>query len=298
MPASDSSTTLLTPDLLARLEHLELVSRKIFRGRLKGERRSRRKGQSVEFMDFRSYVPGDDPRFIDWNLFARLDRLFLKLFLEEEDLHVYALIDASHSMDFGEPTKLQFAKQLAAAVGFIGLCRGDRVKIEWLGASRTQPGPAFRGRHQLWKMLQYVSGIEPGRDVPLASGLRDFCLRNTGKGILVFISDLLDKSGYESALRLVLAQQFDVYVVQVLAAEEIEPELQGDLRLIDCEDHDETEITVSQALLARYRRTLDAFVRGVQQFCARRGIGYLLVNNQTSIPDVVTKYLRERGLVR
>jgi len=112
---------------MAQLERLELVTRKVFRGRMKGERRSKRKGQSVEFADFRQYVPGDDLRFIDWNLFARMERLYLKLFLEEEDLHFYALVDASTSMDFGEPTKLQYAKQLAASLAFIGLCRADRV---------------------------------------------------------------------------------------------------------------------------------------------------------------------------
>src|SRR5580692_8431617 len=117
---STESVPLLSPELLAQLERLELVSRKIFRGRIKGERRSLRKGQSVEFADFRSYVPGDDLRFVDWNTYARLDRLFLKLFLEEEDLHFYCLIDASESMNFGTPSKLEFAKRLAAALGFIG----------------------------------------------------------------------------------------------------------------------------------------------------------------------------------
>src|SRR6266545_6280037 len=120
-----TTSSLLTPELLARLERLELVTRKIFRGRMKGERRSKRKGQSVEFADFRNYVAGDDLRFIDWNTYARLDRLFLKMFLEEEDLHFYALIDVSASMDFGSPTKLEYAKQLAAALGFIGLKRAD-----------------------------------------------------------------------------------------------------------------------------------------------------------------------------
>jgi uncharacterized protein (DUF58 family) len=121
MPSTE--TNLLPPDLLAQLERLELVTRKVFRGRMKGERRSKRKGQSVEFADFRSYAPGDDLRTIDWNLYARLDKLIVKLFLEEEDLHFYVLIDASRSMDFGEPTKLEYAKQLAASLGFIGLVR-------------------------------------------------------------------------------------------------------------------------------------------------------------------------------
>src|SRR3954465_4971244 len=113
-----AQTELLTPDLLAQLERPELGTRKSFRGRMKGERRSKRKGQSVEFADFRNYVAGDDLRFIDWNTYARLDRLFLKMFLEEEDLHFYALLDASQSMSFGTPTKLHYAKQLAAALGF------------------------------------------------------------------------------------------------------------------------------------------------------------------------------------
>src|SRR5687768_18496703 len=156
-----ASGQLLTPQLLAQLERLELVSRKIFRGRMKGERKSKRKGQSVEFADFRQYVPGDDLRFIDWNLFARMERLYLKLFLEEEDLHFYALIDTSASMDFGEPSKLQYAKQLAAALGFIGLCRADRVKIEAIGASRKNPAPVLRGRASMWRMLDYLNAVQP-----------------------------------------------------------------------------------------------------------------------------------------
>src|SRR3989449_7028235 len=144
---------LLDPQFLARLEQLELVSRKIFRGRMKGERRSKRKGQSVEFADFRNYVAGDDLRFIDWNTYARLDKLFLKMFMEEEDLHFYALIDASRSMEFGEPTKLRFAKQLAAALGFVGLVGADRVKIETIGQPAGLRSTALRGRASLWRML-------------------------------------------------------------------------------------------------------------------------------------------------
>jgi uncharacterized protein (DUF58 family) len=296
--ASPDASPLLSPELLTQLERLELVTRKVFRGRLKGERRSRRRGQSVEFADFRNYVPGDDLRFIDWNLYARLEKLFLKLFVEEEDLHFYALIDASASMAFGEPSKLQFAKQLAAALGFIGLCRADRVKIEVLGATRRRSGPVLRGRQSLWQMLQYVEGLEAGWNVPLAAGVKDFCLRNSGKGILVLISDLLDKSGYEPALRCLLAQDLDVYVIHVLSPEELDPELRGDLKLVDCEDRDEAEITVSRPLLARYRRTLAAFIDGARQFCTRRGMTYVMTSTQTPVDQLVSKYLRQRGLTK
>jgi len=298
MPTATPPNSLLSPALLAQLERLELVTRKMFRGRVKGERRSRRKGQSVEFADFRNYVAGDDLRFIDWNLYARLEKLFLKLFLEEEDLHFYALIDASLSMDFGDPTKLHFAKQLAASLGFVGLCRADRVKVESLGAARKNPGPVLRGRHSLWRMLEYLEGIQAGDNTSLEQGIKDFCLRNTGKGILVLITDLMEKSGYETALRYLVAQQMDVYVIHVLSPEEVNPDVKGDLKLVDCEDADIAEITVSRPLLERYKRTLASYVEGAREFCTRRGMSYLMTSTETPIDQLVANYLRRRGLVR
>lgn len=295
MPEVDAP--LLTPELLSRLERLELVTRKVFRGRLKGERRSRRKGQSVEFADFRNYVPGDDLRLLDWNLYARLEKLILKLFLEEEDLHFFALIDASRSMDFGEPTKLRYAKQLAAALGYIGLVRADRVKIETLGRPTDATSRVFRGRRSLWRMLEALDQITPGEGAPLAESVKSFCLRNSGRGIVVLMSDLMDKNGYEAALRYLMSQRMDVYVIQILSQEELEPELQGDLKLVDCEDLDFAEITVSAPLLNRYKETLASFVSGAQEFCGRRGMNYVLANNQTPVDELVSRYLRQRGLV-
>ncbi len=295
---STVTAPLLSPELLAQLEKLELVTRRIFRGRMKGERRSNRKGQSVEFADFRNYVAGDDLRFIDWNTYARLDRLFLKLFLEEEDLHFYALIDASASMDFGNPTKLQYARQLAAALGFIGLVRADRVRIETLGQPLRGPSTIFRGRKSLWRMIRHLESIEPGETASLADGVKNFCLRNPGKGVLVLITDLMDKQGYEAALRYLVSREMDVYVIQVLSAEEIDPDLKGDLRLVDCEDRDIAEITTSAPLIARYKRTLDAFVDGARIFCNRRGMSYLLARNDLAVNQLVSFYLRRRGLVR
>ncbi len=295
---STTPLPLLSPEFLSRLERLELVTRKIFRGRLKGERRSPRKGQSVEFADFRSYVPGDDLRFIDWNTYARLDRLFLKMFLEEEDLHLYLLIDASRSMGFGDPTKLEYAKRVAAALGFVGLIRSDRVKIETLGQPARESGQALRGRKSLWRLMSLLESIEPEGTTQLGAGIKNFCLRNSGKGILVLISDLLDKQGYEEGLRYLTAQQMDVYVIQVLSAEELNPDVKGDLQLVDCEDEDHADITVSAPLLKRYHQTLDHFVGSIREFCNKRGMVYLLANNQMPFEELVTKYLQQRGLVR
>lgn len=295
---STTETPLLSPEFLARLEQLELVSRKIFRGRMKGERRSKRKGQSVEFADFRNYVAGDDIRFIDWNTYARLDKLFLKLYLEEEDLHFYTLLDTSMSMEFGDPTKLWYAKQVAAALGFIGLTHSDRVVIETIGQAPQQRGTVLRGRGSMWRMLDYLQRIEASGGTSLATGVKNFCIRHPGQGIVVLISDMMDKAGYEAALRYLVGRRMDVYVVQILSSEELEPDVAGDLRLVDCEDRDVAEVTVSAALLKRYKQTLNGFVGGLRDFCNRRGMVYLLANTGQPFEQLITNYLRKRGLVR
>src|SRR6266478_7301753 len=254
--AETPAKPLLDGKFLAKLEQLELVSRKIFLGVMKGERRSKRKGQSVEFADYRNYVKGDDLRFLDWNIYARLDRLFLRLFMEEEDLHFYVLIDNSLSMDFGQPTKLHYAKQVAAALGFIGLVNLDRVVIEAFNNQLTQTLPAVRGRRSLWRLMDFLQKLEPAGPSDLRKSLKSFSLKCSGKGIVVLLSDLMDKGGYEDALRYLVTRQLDIFVIQVLSQEEIEPEVVGDLKLVDIEDEDVAEITVSGPLLKRYKQNL------------------------------------------
>jgi uncharacterized protein (DUF58 family) len=289
---------LLDPEFLARLEQLELVSKKIFLGRMKGERRSKRKGQSVEFADYRNYVIGDDLRFLDWNLFARLERLFIRLFMEEEDLHFYILLDNSLSMDFGSPSKLRFAKQVAAALGFIGLVNMDRVVIEAFNDRLTQSMPAQRGRRSLWRMMDFLQKIEPAGPSDLKKALRTFTLKCSGKGIVVLLSDFMDKGGYEDAIRYLVARQLDIYVIHILSHEEIEPEIVGDLKLVDIEDEDVAEISVSAPLLKRYKQNLAAFRGALSEFCTRRGITYLFTSNQVPFDRLVLTYLRQRGLVK
>ena len=289
---------LLEPKFLHRLEQLELVSRKIFVGKMKGERLSKRKGQSVEFADYRNYVVGDDLRFLDRNLFARLDKLFIRLFLEEEDLHVYFLIDNSLSMDFGDPSKLRFAKQLAAALGFVGLVNSDRVMIEAFNDRLVQSSPALRGRRSLWRMLEFLNKIESAGPSDMGRSLRTFSQKCSGKGIVVVLSDFMDKGGYEEALRYLIARQLDIYVIQILSQEEIEPDVTGDLKLVDVEDDDVAEITVSRALLDRYKKNLATYRSQLYEFCTRRGVCCLFTSNRVPFEMMVLTYLRQRGLVR
>ncbi|MEW4570380.1 DUF58 domain-containing protein [Tautonia sp. JC769] len=289
---------LLDPEFLTKLEQLELISRKIFVGRMKGERRSRRRGSSVEFADHRNYSVGDDLRHIDWNVYGRLDKLFLKLFLEEEDLHFYTLVDTSLSMDFGDPTKLHYAKQVAAALSFIGLVNHDRIVLDSF-SSALEPGlSSVRGRSQMWRVVQYLDQLQAHGGSDLTAATRSFAIKHPGKGIVVVISDFMDKRGYEDALRYLLARDMDIYVVQVLSREEVEPELTGDLRLVDCEDDDEAEITVSAPLIKRYKETLDAYVGGFREWCTRRGISHIFTTNHAPFDKLILNYLRERGLVK
>lgn len=292
------SAPLLEPDFLARLEQLELVTKKIFLGRMKGERRSKRKGQSVEFADFRNYVVGDDLRFLDWNLYARLDRLFLRLFLEEEDLHFHLLLDTSASMDFGSPTKLHYARQVAAALGFIGLVNLDRVVVQAFNDRLTHALAPLRGRRSLWRLLDFLNKLQPSGPSDLTHALRSFSIKTTGKGIVVVLSDFMDKNGYEDALRFLLARQMDIYVLQILSQEEIDPDLSGDLKLVDVEDADAAEVTVHLPLLRRYQENLAAYRAELHTFCTRRGISYLFTSTDVPFDRLVLTYLRQRGLLR
>ena len=297
MPAAPASA-LLEPDFLNKLERLELVSRKIFVGRMKGERKSKRRGSSVEFADHRNYSAGDDIRHIDWNVYGRLDKLFLKLFLEEEDLHVYTLLDTSLSMDFGDPTKLHYGKQVAAALAFIGLVNHDRVVLDTFADKLDGGLPSIRGRSQMWRVVQYLEGLQASGSSHLTAAAKAFAIKHTGKGVVVVISDFLDKHGYQDALRYLLARNMDIYVIHVLSREEVEPELVGDLRLVDAEDDDMAEITVSAPLLKRYKDNLNAFIADIKGWCTKRGITYIFTTNQNPFDKLILNYLRERGLVQ
>ena len=292
------STDLLDPDFMAQIERLQYVSRKIFAGKMRGERRSKRRGESVEFADYRPYAAGDDLRFLDWNILARLDRLFLKLFLEEEDLHVGVLLDASKSMDWGEPNKGLYAKRVAAALAYIGLCNFDRVSLYPYANGLRSELRAVRGRRLMFKVIDFLTNLEFDGVSNLAQACKQFAIRHPQRGILLVLSDFLDKGGFEDGLRYLLGRDLDIYAIQLLAPDEMEPELVGDLRLVDVEDDDHAEITVSRALLNRYKQNLQAYCAALKEFCARRGISYLFTGTDVPFDQLVLSYLRRRGLLK
>ncbi len=298
MPSVENAQPLLDPEFLTKLEQLELVSRKIFAGKMRGERRSKRRGESVEFADYRSYSVGDDLRFLDWNIYARLDRLFIKLFLEEEDLHISLLIDASKSMDFGQPHKGLYARRVAAALGYIGLVNFDRVSIYPYGLGLNRELAGVRGRHLTHRLLDFLGQVEFAGAGDLALSCKQYANRHPQRGIVIVLSDFFDKGGYEQGLRYLLGRDLDLYVVQMLSPDEIDPPIRGDLQLKDVEDADVADVTVSRALIHRYKHNLQAYCAALREFCTRRGINYLFTDTKVPFDQLVLTYLRRRGLLR
>lgn len=296
--AGGRKSDLLDPEFMNRIERLDIVSRKIFAGRMKGERRSKRKGQSVEFADYRNYAVGDDLRFLDWNIYGRLDRLFLKLFLEEEDLHVSLLIDTSRSMDWGEPHKGLYAQRVAAAMAYIGLVNYDRVSLYAYDRSVVAELTGVRGRHLTHRVIRFLQDLEFAGPSHLAAAFRSYAIGHPQPGVLIVLSDFLDKGGFETGLRYLIGRRLDIYAIQLLAPDEIDPPLAGDLRLRDVEDADVAEVTVSRALIQRYRQNLQAYCEQLRKFCARRGITHLFASTAVPFDQLVLNYLRQRGLLR
>src|SRR5438270_9194519 len=195
--AAPKNDLLLDPGFMARLDQLDLISRKMLAGKMKGERRSKRRGQSVEFADYRNYVIGDDLRFIDWTIYARLDKLFLKLFLEEEDLSLYILVDVSKSCDYGDPNKAMYIKRVAAALGYIGLVNYNRVTIAAMADSIVADTGGMRGRRRVAQMIDFINKLQPTGPSHLAEACKRFALAHRHKGVCVVLSDFFDKGGYE-----------------------------------------------------------------------------------------------------
>ena len=297
MPTTQARPTLLTSDFMARLDRFDLLSRKILNGKMKGERRSKRRGQSVEFADYRNYVLGDDLRFIDWNLYGRLDKLFVKLFQEEEDLALYVLIDTSRSSDFGTPNKLDYMKQVAAALGYVGLVNYNRVSISAMSDTVTHDTGGMRGRRRVSTMLDFIDDLKPTGPSDFGVACKRFALTHRGKGVLVILSDFFDKSGFENGLRYVSAGKYDTFAVQILSPQEIHPELSGDLKLKDVEDGDFAEVSITRPLIERYESNLNAYCLSLKDYVTRRGGAYLFSSTAVPFETLVLNYLRERRLL-
>lgn len=285
-----------TPEFLAQLERLSLLSRRVFRGSVKGERRSPRRGHSVEFADYRQYGVGDDLRYVDWNIYGRLDRLHVKLFVDEEDLCLHLLVDGSASMGFGTPAKLEYAARLAGALGFVGLVSFERVGVGILRERVSEGWPPTRGRNQVVNMLNFLTSLRAAGRTSLNDALADYAVRSREAGLAVVLSDFLDPGGFENGVRALLERRFDVHLVHLLDPTEMNPTLAGDLRLEDVETGELRDLTVDAEAIRAYRDRLYQFLERIETFCRTKEIGYHRVITDTPVEEFVMAQLRGRVL--
>jgi uncharacterized protein (DUF58 family) len=294
---SDIDPTVFDEEFLRRLERLAILVRRPVRGGLKGGRRSVKRGQSVEFADYRDYTLGDDLRQLDWNVYARLEKLLVKLFIEEEDLTVALLVDGSASMAHGSPDKLVFAKRAAAALGYVALAAEDRVVLASLGGRSARRRAALRGSGRAFRLLAELSAIAPAEGVTdLVAACRHALAQITGRGVIVLVSDLLD-AGAERALRDLAATGSEVIVLHVLAPDELRPTLDGDLRLVDAESGATVDVTLDLAARERYAERVEAWRGELGALAVKRRIAYVPLASDLPLADLVFAELRRRRVV-
>jgi uncharacterized protein (DUF58 family) len=292
-----SENPILDAAFLKKLERLAIIVKRPIAGQMKGEKRSVKRGTSIEFADYREYTLGDDLRYVDWNMAARLDKMFLKLFVEEEDLYLSLLLDSSKSMDFGTPKKMHHAIRTAAALGYIALSNYDRVSIQTYAASLGTPLPTQRGRGGVLPFFRYLEGIAPEGETAFSTSLRRYAGTTKQKGVAVVISDFFDPD-WQDGLKALLARGFQVAVIHVLAPDELNPSLIGDLRIIDSETGQSKEMSVNPALMQRYQDALTEFCTALEEFCHRYGIDYLRTPSDSPFEELVLRSMRLSGLLR
>lgn len=297
-PAPAPRESLFDDDFQRKLEMLAIVSRRVFSGRLRAERRSKKKGSGVEFADHRDYVPGDDFRYVDWNVFQRFGRLLVRLYEEEEDLGIYFLIDCSSSMTFGGRKKFDQARRLCAALAYVGLANLDRVTIVALSDEVTARMPTTRGKGRIFKVFEFLSSLEPSGLTDLGSALTTFVAQHKRRGLAVLISDLYDPQGFEAGINVLRFNKFEPYVLNVFDRRDGHPELKGDLRLYDCETGEEREVTVTPGVLKRMERALTEYREGVERFCTSRQVPYFAADVEVPFEEQVLDLFRRGGFLR
>jgi uncharacterized protein (DUF58 family) len=299
MPAPSPQGTpspLFDSGFLQKLEYLSLVSRRVFRGQLLAQRRTMQLGGGIEFADHREYTPGDDFRYLDWNLFARHDELLLKRFQEEEDLHVYILLDSSRSMAFGTPPKFDYARQVAAALAYIALADLDRVSVIAFAGDILADFPLTRGKARILSLLKFLERLEAqGGVTDLARVVQSFIHRSQRRGLAIVISDLFDPAGYERGLDLLRHHRYEPHVIQVHDRREVDPELKGDLELYDIETGTIEKVTVTERNLRQYQQIFKTFLESVRRYCSTYGVGGTCTTTQVPFDELILKMMRAAG---
>jgi uncharacterized protein (DUF58 family) len=297
-PAKASDDDLFDDDFQRKLDYLALVSKRVFSGRMRAERKTKKSGSGIEFADHRDYQPGDDFRYLDWSVYQRFDRLLVRLFEEEEDLAIYFIVDASSSMGFGDAKKLRYAKRVAAALGYVGLANLDRVSIVSTTDKVMDRMPATRGKARIFKVFRFLRELEPEGHTDLGDAMKTFVAQNKKKGLAVLISDLYDPQGFEKGINVLRYNKFDPFVVHVVDREEAKPKLNGDVLLYDCETGDEREVTITAKVLERFKDAYDQYLADIDRFCTSKQVPYVQADINTPFDELILRVFRRGGFLR
>lgn len=290
--AAEGLATFLQPEFLKRLERLRLVAKRLSQSGLKGEHPSSRKGFSLEFSDYRKYQKGDDLRYVDWNVYRRLEKLFLKAFTAEEEMNVYLLLDASRSMAEGAPPKIEYAKYVAAALGYVGLKNLDRVAGAAFSSDLNSSLGLGRGRKQILSLFGFLGKLSCAGDTDLEVSVKSFSTLFPRPGLVVLLSDLFDPRGWRAGLEELLRRKNQLLVVHILDESEIRVETRGDVSLFDVEGERERKIFLDEGLVHAFHREFERYLEEIASFCLRRQADYLQTTTGTPFEDFVLLALR------
>ena len=296
--APAASDELFDDDFQRKLDYLALVSKRVFSGRMRAERKTKKSGSGIEFADHRDYQPGDDFRYLDWSVYQRFDRLLVRLFEEEEDLAIYFIVDASSSMGFGNAKKLRYAKRVAAALAYVGLANLDRVSIVSTTDKVMDRMPATRGKARIFKVFRFLRELEAEGHTDLGDAMKTFVAQNKKRGLAVLISDLYDPQGFQNGINVLRYNKFDPFVVHVVDHEEAKPKLNGDVLLYDCETGDEREVTITAKVLERFKNAYEEYLSDINRFCTSKQVPYVQADIGLAFDELILRVFRRGGFLR
>lgn len=268
-------------EFLRKLQQLVITSKIILADGAGGNRKSRSKGSSVEFSDYREYSMGDDFRRVDWNAYGRFEKLFIKLFMEEREAPVYIFLDTSKSMDWGEPNKNVASRRLAAALSYISLSNYDRVSIACIGSRAERQKLSMRGKNSFGEVLDFLEKAEYRSVTDLYAAVKETNLKSS-KGISIIISDLFSAGALDDTVKYLQFRKQDVYICHILSPQETSPEINESLRLVDVETGEFRDVTAAPLLLKTYKKVYDGFINRIEELCFKRGVNYM--NMVTTMP--------------
>ncbi|MBL0193407.1 MAG: DUF58 domain-containing protein [Myxococcales bacterium] len=265
---------------------------------MRAERRTKKSGSGVEFADHREYQPGDDFRYLDWNIYQRFGRLLVRLFEEEEDLSIYFILDTSSSMGFGDGEKLRHGKRLAAALAYVGLANLDRVSIVATADRVTERMQETRGKARIFKVFRFLTQLKAEGTTDLGEAMKTFVAQNKRRGLAVLISDLYDPAGFEAGINVLRYNKFDPFVVHVTDPADARPKLAGDVLLYDCETGDEREVTVTAKVLERFEHVYGEYLGEIERFCSTRQVPYIRADVGVPFEELILRVFRRGGFLR